>query len=115
MNQEHPSISVVMKFNPANLAESVAILAEDAIWHYFNPELPEIKFDYAGLEGITDFFQKMAGHSKGTFKVNPISITPYGDELVVTNSKNKMILGEREIEIDAVVVWRIVDGKIKEA
>ena len=73
---------------------------------------PEIKFDYAGLTG---FFQKMVGHSKETLKVSPISITPFGDELVVTNSKNKKILGEREIETDAVVVWRIVDGKIKEA
>ena len=68
MNQKHPSISAVMKFNLENLAESVDILAGDAIWHYFNPELPEMQGDYVGLEGITDFFQKNSRSFQRNFK-----------------------------------------------
>ncbi len=115
MNTEHPNIAVLQKFNPANVAQSADILAEDAVWHYFNPELPAMEGDYIGLEGFIDFFNKMSGQTKGTFKVNPISITPMGDELVVTHVKDTMVLQDQQLEVDAVVVWRIVEGKIKEA
>jgi predicted SnoaL-like aldol condensation-catalyzing enzyme len=61
------------------------------------------------------FFEKIAGQTKGTFRVTPLSITPMGDELVVTHVKDNMTLNGQQIDIDAVVVWRIVNGKIKEA
>ena len=53
----------------------------------------------------------MGGHTGGTFKVNPISLFPVGDELVVVHSKNTMVFEDRQIETNAVVVWRIVNGK----
>lgn len=115
MNTDHPNIAVLQKFNPENVAEAADILAKDAVWHYINPELPELEGDYIGLAGFKDFFKKMARLSNGSFKVNPVSITPFGDELVVTHVKDTMILQNQEMEIDAVVLWRIVNGKIKEA
>lgn len=115
MIKEHPSISILKKFNPANPNTLAEVLAEDFIWHYYNPVLPELEGDYFGLSGLTDFFNRLAGRSKGSFKVNPISITPMGDELVVTHVKDNMNLGGQQIEVEAVVVWRLVDGKIKEA
>ncbi|MDC8006156.1 nuclear transport factor 2 family protein [Aureisphaera galaxeae] len=115
MNKEHPNLSVVMGFNPTDMTATAEVLAEDFIWHYFNPELPELEGDYLGSKGLTDFFRKMAQNSKGSFKVNPISITPMGDEFVVGHVKDTMILEDNAMEVDAVVVWRIVDGKIKEA
>ncbi|MBQ4820280.1 nuclear transport factor 2 family protein [Aquimarina sp. MMG016] len=114
MIAEHPNISILQNFNSENIAEVSDILAEDAVWHYFNPELPELQGDYIGLEGFMGFFKKMATKTEGTFKVNPISITPVGDELVVTHVKNSMVFEDQQMEIDAIVVWRIVDGKIKE-
>lgn len=38
-----------------------------------------------------------------------------GDEFVVTYVQDNMILNGQQLEINAVVVWRIVDEKIKEA
>ena len=115
MNTVHPNIAVLQQFNPANISASSGIIAEDAIFHYFNPMLPDMEGDYLGRQGFMEFFGKIAGQTKGTFKVTPLSITPMGNELVVTHVKDTMNLNGRQLEIDAVVVWRILNGKIKEA
>ena len=114
MNPEHPNISILKKFNPADIASAAEIIAEDVIFHYFNPELPDIAGDYVGFEGFQTFFSKIGELTKGTFQVHPQAITTWGDELVVTCTKNTMVLPDKQIETDVVVVWRILNGKIKE-
>jgi predicted SnoaL-like aldol condensation-catalyzing enzyme len=114
MTKEHPNISVLKRFDPRNIAGSADVLAEDVVFHYFNPKLPEMQGDYVGLEGLQTFFEKIGGRTDGTFKVNPISANAVGDELVVAHTKNTMIFEDQQIEIDVVVVWRIVDGRITE-
>ncbi len=115
MHKEHPNISILKRFNPANPETLAEVLAKNFVWHYINPELSELEGDYFGLSGLTDFFQKIAGRTSGSFVVNPISIFPMGDELVITHVKDRLSLGGKPMEIDAVVVWCIIDGKIKEA
>lgn len=115
MEALHPNIAVMQQFNPADIAGSVDIIAEDAVFHYFNPKLPEIHGDYQGKQGFMDFFGQLATQTQGTFQVTPLSIIPMGDEFVVTHVKDSMMLWGQELEVEAVVVWRIVDGKIKEA
>ena len=115
MEAIHPNILVMQQFNPANIAASTEIIAEDAVFHYFNPKLPELHGDYHGRQGFIDFFGQIGTQTEGSFKVTPLSILPMGEELVVTHVKDTMRLGGQHLEIDAVVVWRIVDGKIKEA
>ena len=115
MNKEHPNISILKRFNPANPNTLADVLAEDFVWHYFNPELPNLEGDYVGLTGLIDFFKKIEGHTNASFKVNPISINTMGDEMVVVHVKDTMILEGRQMEVDAVVVWSIFDGKIQEA
>ena len=115
MNKEHPNISIIKRFNPANPSTAAALLAEDFVWHYINPKLSELEGDYFGLSGLTDFFNKLAGRTRGSFKVMPISITPMGDELVITHVRDTMSLEGQPMEIDAMVLWCIIDGKIKEA
>lgn len=115
MNNEHPNIKILMQFNPADPNTLAEVLAEDFIWHYINPKLPEMEGDYLGLSGLKDFFQKIAGCTSGSFKVNPISIAPMGDELVITHVNDTMILEGKPMKIDAIVLWCIIDGKIKEA
>ncbi len=115
MKKQQSNIKVLKRFDPTNLTATAEILAEDFVWHYFNPELPEMQGDYLGLEGLIDFFKGMASRSGSTFKVNPISNTPFGDEFVITHVKDSMILNNKQMEIDAIVVWRIIDEKVKEA
>ncbi len=115
MKKAHPNIEVLKRFDPTNIAAMAEVLAEDFVWHFINPELPEVQGDYFGLDGLADFFKKMGGHTDGTFKVNPLSITPIGDEFVVVHVKDTMALNGKQMEIDAIVLWHIIDEKIKEA
>ena len=115
MNTIHPNISVLQQFDPANISASKSIIADDAVFHYFNPMLPDMEGDYLGKQGFMEFFGKIAGQTMDSFKVTPLSISPMGDELVVTHVKDNMNLNGQHLEIDAVVLWRILDGKIKEA
>ncbi|PRX57254.1 nuclear transport factor 2 family protein [Flagellimonas meridianipacifica] len=115
MNEEHPNIRILNKFDPANPKTIANLLAEDFVWHYINPELPDVQGDYHGSSGLIDFFKKLAVGTNGSFKVNPLSAFPMGDELVITHVKDTMILDGESMEIEAVVLWCIIDGKIKEA
>ena len=114
MTEVHPNVALLSRFDPANVAGATDVFADDVVWHYFNPLLPDIQGDYVGLTALQEFFGKMAEKTAGTFRVNPISATAAGDELVVVHSKNTMVLEGRQIETDVVVVWRIVDGRITE-
>lgn len=112
---EHPNIKILMRFNPADPSTVAEVLAEDFVWHYINPELPELEGDYFGLSGLKDFFKKIGGRTDGSFKVNPLSISPMGDDIIITHVKDTMSLEGKPMEIDAIVIWCIIDGKIKEA
>ena len=115
MTETHPNVALLSRFDPTNIAGTADILAENFVWHFFNPRLPDLQGDYVGRTGLQDFFEKMGNLTEGSFKVNPVSITTVGDELVVVHVKDTMVLEGNPIEIDAVVVWRMVDGTIAEA
>ena len=115
MANEHPNISILKRFNPANPNTLAEVLAEDFVWHYINPKLPDLEGDYVGLSGLTDFFTRLGGRTGGSFKINPVSITPMGDEIITTHVKDTMVLEGNRMEIDAIVIWCIINGKIKEA
>ena len=115
MNKEHPNIDVLQRLDLNNMEKSAQVIGEDFVWHYYNTELPEMHGDYHGIAGFADFFKKMAGNTGGSFKVNVISTTPMGHELVVTQVKDTLTLKGKPMEVDAVVVWSIADGKIQEA
>lgn len=115
MSKERSNISLLKRFDPENPETLAEVLAEDFVWHYINPKLPELEGDYFGLSGLRDFFKSLAGRTGGSFKVNPISIIPLGDDLVITHVKDSMLLEGKQIEIEAVVVWCFIEGKVKEA
>jgi len=115
MKKEHPNMAVLQRLDLSNMEANAEVIADNFVWHYFNRELPELHGDYHGITGFADFFKKMAGDTGGSFTVNVISTTPMGDELVVTHVKDTMTLKGKPIEVDAVVVWSIADGKIQEA
>jgi len=115
MTDTHPNVALLSRFNPADLAGCADVLSEEFVWHFINPKLPEHQGDYVGLAGLQDFFQRTQDFSGGTFRINPVSMTAVGDELVVVHVKDTMVFEGTPIEIDAVVVWRIVDGKLAEA
>jgi len=114
MTEEHPNISLLKQLDLGDLASANDLFAENVVWHYFNPNLPEVQGDYVGLNGIRSFFQTIGGKTHGTFKVEPVSITAVGDDLVVVHARDTLTLQSRRIALDVVVIWRFVDGPIAE-
>ena len=114
MTEEHPNISLLKRLDLRNLEATKGLIAEDVIWHYFNPNLPELQGDYVGMDGIRSFFQRVGELSRGTFKVEPVSITPVGDELVMVPVRDTLTIEGKSHARDVVVVWRIVDGRVVE-
>ena len=114
MAEEHDNVSLLKQLDLENMAAGATLFAQDAAWHFFNPLLPDVQGDYVGLTGVRIFFEKIRVLTDDTFQVEPISITTVGDELVITHTKNRMILQGQSIVTDVVVVWRIVDGNIAE-
>lgn len=111
----HPNMHLLMKLDIQNLDACRDVFADNFIWHYFNPILPELDGDHFGIEGLKGFFAKLNEESNSSFHVNVIEARPVGDELVVTEVCNRMDLEGDAIEFDAVVIWRIVSSKIAEA
>ncbi|MGD1896753.1 MAG: nuclear transport factor 2 family protein [Phormidesmis sp.] len=111
----HPSVSLIQQLDPANLAASSHLFSDDFVWHFFNPKLAEMHGDYVGVEGLKTFFEKLQLQTGNTFQVEPISLIPIGDELAIAHVKDRMTLNGNTIELDAVVIWRIVNGLIAEA
>lgn len=115
MENLHPNMAVLQRLDLGKMEACAAVMTQDFVWHYINPVMPELHGDYEGIEGFADFFSKLADSTGGTFKLNVISSMPAGDELVVTHVKDRMVLNGKRMEIDAVLVWRMVDGLIREA
>lgn len=111
----HPNLTILMKLDLQDLDACTDILADDFIWHFFNPRLPDLAGDYRGIEELKGFFAKLGELSRGSFQVNPVDVRAVGDELLVAQVCNHITLGDVAIEFDAVVVWRVVDGKLAEA
>ena len=114
MPEEHPNLVIIREFDPRNIAGSADVLAEDVVFHFFNSQLPDVEGDYIGLEGIQSFFETLGQRTNGTFEVNPISMTAVGNQLVVVQTRNRMILDDQQIETDVVIVFRIIEGRITE-
>ena len=116
---DHPNAAVVIRAGEL-IASGFSepdedLFADDFVFHYFNKQLPELNGDYHGLDGMRSFFERLQTASKGSFRIEPISMTPFGDELVASYVTNRLTLASASLEVDALVVWRVVGGQILEA
>lgn len=115
MSEMHPNIALLSALDLRDLDASAELFSDDFVWHYFNPNLPDLEGDFSGVEGLKRFFGALAVDTGGTFHVEPVSATPIGNEFVVVHVRDTMEHEGSPIALDAVVVWRIVGGKLAEA
>ena len=87
----------------------------DFKWRYFNEGLPELNKTYHGFDGWMQFFSDLAEMTGGTFNVKVHEVHAIGTELVAVHAMPSMSLDGMDLETDAAVIWRIVDGKVAEA
>lgn len=111
----HPNLALLSQLDLQNLDACEGIFADNFVWHYFNPKLPDLEGDYRGVEGLKNFFNKVAEMSNSSFQVKPIEARAIGDELIVVHACDYLTLEGNTMELDVVVVWRMVNGKIAEA
>jgi ketosteroid isomerase-like protein len=114
MTSEHPNVALLKRLDFRKMEGAADLFAEDIVWHFFNSRLPDVHGDYVGLSGLQSFFEKLGAATAGTFETEPISVSPIGDELVVTHNRNRLTHQGVPVETDVVLVWRIVDGRIAE-
>ncbi len=88
--------------------------ADDFVFHFFNRQLPDLNGDHHGIDGIAHFFQRLGNLSDDGFRQEHHSLTPFGDELLVAFVTNTVGFGGTDIDVDAVVIWRILDGQVHE-
>jgi ketosteroid isomerase-like protein len=91
------------------------LFADDFVFHFFNPRLPELAGDHHGLDGLSSFFKRLREGSDSGFHNEPHSLTPYGDELVVAYATNTISFAGTMLDVDAIVLWRVFGGRIHEA
>ena len=88
--------------------------ADDCVFHFFNPQLPDLAGDYHGIDGIAHLFERLADLSENGFRQVHHSLTPCGDELLVAFVTNTVGFEGTDVDVDAVAVWQVFDGKIRE-
>ena len=100
---------------PDRLEEARDHFSDDFVWHYINPELPQIQGDYKGLDGLKTFFQKLGELTNDTFSVQIQKAHAVGHEFVMVHACPSMTIDGNAFETDAVVVWRMVDQRFQAA
>ena len=110
------NMGLVMRVGPVIAGEDDGgedLFADDFVFHFVNPHLPDLAGDHHGAEGFRRFFERL--REETGFRNQPHSLTPYGDELVVAYVTNTVEIGDTPLDLDAVVVWRVFGGRIHEA
>lgn len=68
MTDEHTNLALLKRLDFNNLAGAADLFAEEFVWHFFNPRLPDVHGDYLGLRGLQSFFEKLGAATKGSFE-----------------------------------------------
>lgn len=117
--EDHPILSVVARAGDALVgglpASDDDLFADHFVFHYYNRQMPDLEGDYQGIEGLRTFFERLGAVGSGTFRIEPQSLTPFGDELVVAHVVNSLSTQGTALQFDALVVWRVVGGQVWEA
>jgi ketosteroid isomerase-like protein len=67
-------VTLLETLNLRDLASANELFSPNVVWHYVNPNLPDMEGAYEGLEGIRDFFGRLGEKSAGTFWTCPVLI-----------------------------------------
>ena len=73
MTKEHSNIKLLSRIDILDLNASSHLFSEAFVWHYFNPNFPDVQGDYVGIEELKNFFKSLAVKTNGTFKVKVVS------------------------------------------
>lgn len=107
-------MKTLAQFDVRDIDRCATLVTEDFVWHFVNPERPDLAGAYPGISGLKDFFARLMDMSDESFEVVPVNAWPIGDELVIAQTANRFDTKEGRREFDVATVWRFRDGKVCE-
>jgi hypothetical protein len=91
-----------------------SVIADDFVWHYVNPQLPDLTGDYAGIMGLKSLFENLQTISGRTFSSASLETLAVGHEFVTERLQLVLSLGDVQIETDSIVVMKVAGGQVHE-
>jgi len=110
----HPNVLLLTKLDINDKTQMRSKFSKNIVWRFFNPKIRNIDGDYHGVGGVVKLFELLDIITRGAFEYTPIKTIAVGNELVMMHVKNRISSGTNPIELNTVLVWRIVNEKIAE-
>ncbi len=113
----HPNEDLVKAGFAAYARGDLATLQQDIfspniVWHF--PGRSTFAGDHVGAAGVAAYFGRLAEHSGGTHRVELHDVI-VGDNHVVALHTTRAERGDKKLEIRAVQVFSVADGRVIEA
>ncbi len=96
-------------FNAGDMATLTEIFAEDAVWHVAGSNV--LSGTKQGRDAVLAYFGELGARSAGTLQVDLLDVVG-GDRHTVGIQHNSAENNGRSMDVDAVIVFEIRDGKI---
>ncbi len=96
-------------FAAGDVPAVLALFAEDITWHV--PGRNPTSGDYTGHDEVLGFFQTLGERSGGTFNITVDDVLDNGGDTVALLVTERGERNGASLEVPAVHVWRMQDGK----
>ena len=60
-------MTLLKRLDLSDLQGCADVFAEDFVWHFVDPLLPDVQGDYVGVSGLQTFFEKITALTGGNF------------------------------------------------
>jgi ketosteroid isomerase-like protein len=112
----HPNIELMRRYNAtlsaARVAEILPYYTEDCVLHI--PGRSAHAGDYTGQDAVLAYYTRIFQDTEGKFENHGVEDVMASDTHAASLVHWRVTRGNRTIDIDRVVVYRIVDEKIAE-
>ena len=113
----HPNEELLRKgydaFASYDLDTIRALFADDIVWHVVGGR-NQLSGTIKGKDEVFGWFAKLLTLSEGTFKINVHDVIANDDHAVVLSNDTAQ-RGDKRLDVQAVAIYHIEDGQVKEA
>jgi ketosteroid isomerase-like protein len=99
-------------FNTGDVAALVDLFAEDIVWHF--PGTSKLAGEHVGRDAVLGMLGEYGAASGGTLHATPIDVMA-SDDRVAGLARDTASANGRTLDVDALVVFTLRDGKVTEA
>lgn len=112
----HPNIELLRRYSAAltagQVGEVLSFYADDLALHI--PGRSRHAGTYRGHQAVLEYYTRLFQDTEGRFEVVGVDDILASDDHAISLVSWRLTRGDRTIDVDRVVVYRIADGKITE-